>query len=134
LPHNQPLRLVIDEDLNWKIAPELCARGYLDSTSAYQWGIAGRKVADPVWLYIIARSGIPSVLVTFDNKMPVVHTAAINRRGSTLAIIDSKADRRALTREEYTREVTHRWAHRIANQPVGTRYKYTLRGGKLIKV
>jgi hypothetical protein len=125
---------VIDEDLSWKISPELRARGYADTTSAHEWGIAGRKVKDPLWLYIIARSGVPSVLVTFDNKMPVVHRVAILRRHATLAVIDSKSTRRGLTREEYTREVAHRWAHRMSAQPVGSRYKYNLRGRKLLTV
>lgn len=71
---------------------------------------------------------IPSVLVTFDNKMPVVHRQAILRRRSTLAVIDSQADRKGRTREEYTREVIHKWAHRMANQPGGSRFKYTISG------
>ena len=132
MPHNPPLRLVIDEDLNWKIGIELRARGYLETTSASEWGIAGRKVKDPLWLYIIERTGVPSVLVTFDNKMPRVHRSAIIRRGSTLAIIDSKADRKGLTREEYTREVIHKRVHMICSQPKGSRYVYTLTGRRLL--
>ncbi len=128
------MRLVIDEDLSWKISPELRARGYRDTTSAYEWGIAGRRVKDPVWLYIIHRSGVPSVLVTFDNKMPTVHRQAIVRRRSTLAIIDSRADRKGRTREEYTREVVHKWAHRMAAQSPGSRFKYTLSGRREIVV
>lgn len=104
------------------------ARGYHDATSAKDWGIAGRRVKDPLWLYIIARSGIPSVLVSFDNKMIRVHADAIRLRGSTLAIIDSKADRQGRTREEYTREVIHRFAHRMAAQKPGERFIYRLRG------
>ena len=90
-PKTPPLRFVIDEDLNWKIAPELRARGYRDATSAYEWGIAGTRVKDPLWLYIIERSHVPSVLGSFDNKMSRVHAARIRKRGSTVAIIDSKA-------------------------------------------
>ncbi|MGH3071493.1 MAG: hypothetical protein ACRDNB_04375 [Gaiellaceae bacterium] len=132
MPHKPALRLVIDEDLNWKIAIELRARGYLDTTSAEEWGVAGRSVKDPLWLYIIERSNVPSVLVTFDNKMPRVHKDAILKQHSTLAVIDSKADRQGLTREEYTREVIHRRAHGMRTQPKGTRYKYTLTGRKLL--
>lgn len=131
-PPNQPLRLVLDEDLSWYVARELRARGYRDATSAFEWGIAGRKVEDPLWLYIIARTGIPSVLVTFDNKMTTVHRAAILRRKSTLAVIDSAGDHLGRRREEYKREVVHRWAHRMQAQAPETRYLYRLNGRKLI--
>jgi hypothetical protein len=87
-----------------------------------------------VWLYIIKRSGIPSVLVTFDNKMPTVHRASILKRGSTLAVVDSKADRQGLTREQYTHEVIHRWAHRMARQTAGSRFRYSLSGRMVIPV
>ena len=66
------MRLVMDEDVNWKIAPELTARGY-DATSSTQLGLAGRRVKDPVWLYILTRQGVPCVLVTYDNGMPGRH-------------------------------------------------------------
>jgi hypothetical protein len=132
LPPNQPLRLIVDEDLDWKISPELRARGYRDTTSAFECGVANKSVKDPVWLWLIERSGTPSVLVTFDNKMPVVHRAAIIRRGSTLAVVDSKAPRDGLTREEYTRDVVHRWAHRMVAQVQGTRRKYTRTGSSRI--
>lgn len=77
---------------------------------------------DPVWLYLLSRESHACVLVTYDNKMPVVHADAVRKRGSTLAVIDSKADREGLTVEEYKREVVHRWAHRMAMQQPGTRY------------
>jgi hypothetical protein len=128
------LRLILDEDMNRNIAYELRRRGYRDATSASHLGLAGRGVKDPVWLYIIARSQTPSVLVTYDNKMCRVHRAAILRRGSTLAVIDNRADRRGRTREEYAREVIHRWAHRMADQTPGTRFLYRLSGRRRIVV
>jgi len=97
-------------------------------------GLAGRRVKDPVWLYIISRQIPACVLVTFDNKMPTRHAFDVLRRNSTIAVIDSKADRKRLTREQYTREVVHRWAHRIANQPRGSRFAYRLSGRSLITV
>jgi hypothetical protein len=121
------LQLVLDEDVNWKIAPELTARGY-DATSSWQMGLAGRRVKDPVWLFILSRQPTPNVLVTFDNDMPRGHRGELLKRATTLAVIDSKADRRGLTREQYTREVVHRWAHRMAVQTAGTRYSYRLTG------
>jgi hypothetical protein len=134
LPHRARCVLVIDEDLNWKVAAELRARGFASTTSVYERGLAGRGMKDPVWLYLLSREPTARVLVTFDNKMPTVHRASILRRGSTLAIIDSKADREGLTTEEYKRDVMHRWAHRMAAQQPGTRYKYRLRGRSLIKL
>jgi hypothetical protein len=125
------LRLVIDEDCNWKIAPELTARGY-DATSSEQLGLAGRNVKDPIWLYILARWHTPYVLITFDNKMPRRHRDELLKRNTTLAVIDSKADRKGRTREEYTREVVHRWAHRMAAQASGERFKYSLSGRQKI--
>jgi hypothetical protein len=74
---------------------------------------------DPVWLYLLSREADPCVLVTYDNKMPIVHDGAILKRGSTLAVIDSKADRDGLRVEEYKREVIHRRAHRMAMQQPG---------------
>ena len=127
------MRFVLDEDVNWKIAPELTARGY-EATSSEQMGLAGRRVKDPVWLYILTRQSAPCVLVTFDNKMPTRHRLELLKRDSTLAVIDSKADRKGLSREEYTRDVIHRWAHRIAEQAQGERYKYRLSGRSLINL
>lgn len=121
------MRLVLDEDINWKIALELAARGYA-VTSSEQMGLAGRRVKDPVWLYILSRQPEPCILISFDNKMPTRHRDDLKRRKSTVAYIDSKAPRGGLSREQYTREAIHRWAHRIAQQPAGTLYKYRLNG------
>jgi hypothetical protein len=96
-------------------------------------GLAGRRIKDPLWLYILTRQSEPCVLVTFDNRMPTRHRADLVKRKTTLALIDSKSDRRGLTREEYTREVIHRSAHRMANQPQGSRYKYRLSGRSKIR-
>ncbi len=121
----------MDEDVNWKIAPELTARGR-DATSSEQMGLARRRVKDPVWLYILSRQPAPCVLVTFDNDMPRRHRSDLVKRASTLAIIDSKADRRGLTREQYTRDVVHKWAHRMANQAPGSRFRYRLNGRSVV--
>lgn len=68
-------------------------------------GLASRRVKDPLWLFILSRRPTPGVLVTFDNDMPTRHRGELLKRGSTLAVIDSKADRKGLSREQYTREV-----------------------------
>jgi hypothetical protein len=93
-------------------------------------GLAGRRVKDPVWLYILSRQLAPCVLISFDNKMPTRHRADLIRRKSTVAYVDSKAPRAGRNREQYTREVIHKW-HRMANQAPGTLYKYRLNGRTL---
>jgi hypothetical protein len=60
--------------------------------------------------------------------MPRRHKVDLIKRVSTLAVIDSKADKGGLTREQYTREVVHRWAHRMANQTPGSRFRYRING------
>ncbi|MGH9918104.1 MAG: hypothetical protein ACRD6W_04435 [Nitrososphaerales archaeon] len=75
--------------MNWKIAPELTARGY-DATSSEQMHLAGRRVKDPVWLYILSRQRVQCVLVSFDNKMPTRHRQDLLKRRSTVAYIDTK--------------------------------------------
>ena len=121
------MRLVLDEDVNWKIAPELTARGY-EASSSEQMGLAGRRVKDPVWLYILSRQAVPCVLVSFDNKMATRHKNDLIKRQSTVAWVDSKFPRGNRTREQYTREVIHRWAHRMESQAPGTCYRYRLNG------
>lgn len=83
----------------------------------------GRK--DPVWLKYLSEQPGACVLVTFDNKMPLVHTAELKRFKSTVAVVDSKADRGDLVEHEYYRDVVHRWAHRMAAQRPGTIRKYS---------
>ncbi len=118
--HDQ-LQIVLDENLPWSIAKELKARGFT-ATSNYALNASGVK--DPEWLEIVAHLSPSSVLVTFDNAMPVEHEAWLRSLGITLAIIDSKSHAGGLTPEQYWRDVIHRHAHRIAGQPLGSWVKY----------
>lgn len=120
------MRLILDEDLNRRIVLELRRRGYRDTTSVWDLGLANRSMKDPVWLFILSRYSSPSVLVTYDNKMPTVHRSDLARRGTTLAVVDNdkrKWARAGLSREEFSREVVHRWAHRMAEQEPGSRFR-----------
>jgi hypothetical protein len=54
--------------------------------------------------------------------------------GTTLAVIDKKAEPPDLTREEYWREVVHRHAHRMANQDAGSTWKYRRAGRREISI
>jgi hypothetical protein len=106
----------------------------LGTTSAKEWGLANRSMKDPVWLYILARWSEPCTLISYDNKMPVVHRDSLLKQASTVAIIDSKGDRGGLGVEEYKREVMHRWAHRMAVQSPGTVVKYWRTGSRTLTI
>jgi len=56
-----------------------------------------------------------------DNKMHLVHAAELEHFGLTVAIIN-RAGLSAWhdTEEAYTRDVAHRFAHRMQEQPAGT--------------
>lgn len=112
---------------------ELRARGFRDATSVYELSMAGKGTKDPAVLAFLATASQPSsVLVTFDNKMPRAHRSTIWKHKSTLAVIDSKAERAGLTREEYTRDVIHRWAHRMERQRTSSGRKYSRAGSRKI--
>lgn len=116
-------RIIIDATCPWRIAEELAARGYAEATSPHQLGDA--KIKDPQLLRMIQADLEPAILVTYDNKMPVEHHALLEELGTTLAVIDKARVPPYLTREQYWREVIHRHAHRFAQQPEGTRFKYS---------
>jgi len=115
------LQIVLDENLPWSIAAELKARG---CTATSNYALNGSGLKDPEWLEIVAHLSPPSVLVTFDNAMPVEHGAWLRSLGVTLAIIDSKSHPDDLTPEQFWRDVIHRHAHRIARQAPGSWWKY----------
>ena len=125
-------RLIVDATFPWRIAEELVARGYRDATSPYELGDA--KIKDPPLLKLIHDSLEPAVLVTFDNKMPVEHAALLIPYGTTLAVVDKKAEPPDLTREEYWREVIHRHAHRMANQEPGSAWRYRRAGRREVSI
>lgn len=76
-------RIVLDEDINWKLYTELQRRGHTDATAVAHEGIDGKK--DGALFKALAGSYEPFVLVTWDNKMPRVHSAEIAHHGTTIA-------------------------------------------------
>ena len=66
----------------------------------------------------------PVVLVTYDNKMPIEHSAEVKRHKMTIAIIDKDKRPVDLTEEQYWREVIHRHAHKFVAQAPGSVWKY----------
>ncbi len=119
--------MVLDENLPWSIAAELRARGYA-ATSNYALNANGLE--DPEWLQVVANLSLPSVLLTYDNAMPVGHGPWLRSLDVTLAVIDSRQPLRHLTPEQYWRDVIHRHAHRFVTQEPGSWWRYRTRGGR----
>lgn len=111
--------------MNWKLARELCQRGFRDATSVRGLGLANQKVKDGALIKRLARHHEPCVLVAWDNKMSRGHRQELDHFGLTLAVVDKYADRGGLDEEEYYRDVIHREAHRIAAQPHSSIYIYS---------
>jgi hypothetical protein len=122
LPH-EPRRIVLDEDINWKLAKELRRRGLRNAVSNRELELLGMK--DGQLIKALAGKYEPCVLVAWDNKMHLAHAEVLRHFGLTLAVIDQYAERGDLTEEEYYREVIHRWAHRIVFQQPGVVVKYS---------
>lgn len=116
-------RLVLDEDINWKLAKELRRRGLRNTSSNKELELLEKK--DGALIKALAEEHEPCVLIAWDNKMHLSHAAALAHFGLTLAVIDKYAKRGDLSEEEYYREVIHRWAHRIVLQKPGTIVKYS---------
>jgi hypothetical protein len=120
------LQIVLDENLPWSIASELTARGY-KATSNFALNASGTE--DPEWLEIVANLAAPSVLVTFDNAMPIEHGDLLRTLGITLAIIAAGTRPTGRTLGEYWREVIHRHAHLIVTQDPRSWWRYR-QGGR----
>jgi hypothetical protein len=121
-PH-EPRRIVLDEDINWKLAKELRYRGLRAASSNKDLHLLGKK--DGALIKALAEQHEPCVLVAWDNKMHLSHAHALDHFDLTLAVVDKYADRGVLTDEEYYREVIHRWAHRMVFQKPGSVVKYS---------
>jgi hypothetical protein len=124
-------RVVLDEDIGWKLAQQLHGRGRSDATSVLQEDLGECK--DGALLKALATGYEPFVLVTWDNKMPAVHAAELAHHGTTLAVVDERwfKQRSGLPDTEqrrYIRDVVHRWLHRIELLPPGERLFFSPRG------
>jgi hypothetical protein len=121
-------RIVLDEDINWKLMHELRGRGRADATAVKAEGLDGRK--DAALFKILRRDYEPYVLVTYDNKMPAVHAAEMAHHETTVAVVSEAAFRRKGGDDPapYIRDVIHRWLHRIEAQPAGSRRRYSPSG------
>jgi hypothetical protein len=109
--------LVLDEDLDFRLADTLKRRGYRDAAHLREHGLLGR--GDHVVIPALRRLTPPVVLVTFDNGMPYEHGGLLRRLRLPVAVVDSRAARSPLTESEYLFDVVHRWAHRMSRMQPG---------------
>jgi len=121
----EPRRIILDEDMNWKLARELCQRGFRDATSVRGLGLANQNVKDGALIKGLAEHHEPCLLVAWDNKMYRNHRQELDHFALTLAVIDKYADRGGLNEEEYYRDVIHREVHRMAAQLLSSIYIYS---------
>jgi hypothetical protein len=126
-------RVVLDEDINWKLSQELVRRGRPDATAVSRLAIDGKP--DGALFKALAHGGYePFVLVTYDNKMLEVHAAEIEHHGTTIAVVDERAFKASggagRAQEPYIRDVVHRWLHRIEMLAAGTLRIYSPSGSR----
>lgn len=116
-------RLVIDEDISRKLSFELQRRGRGNAIAVLDARLNGRKDGA---LFKALIDFEPCVLVTYDNRMPFVHSRELEHHGTTVAVVSRRAFRRSwhTVEDSYIRDVVHRWAHVIEMQTAGTVRSY----------
>jgi hypothetical protein len=123
-------RVVLDEDIGWKLMQQLRGRGRADATAVIPEGL--RELKDGALVKRLAHDYEPFVLVTWDNKMPVAHREALEHHGTTLAVVDQAWFRRNAQsdseQQRYIHDVVHRWLHRIETLAPGERRFYSPTG------
>jgi hypothetical protein len=117
-----PRIIVIDENLNKRLATELSYRGR-NATSVAALGLRGSS--DPELLLKLDSQLDDWVLVTADDALPEDHAEQIEAVGATVAAVDPNRYP-AWHLEAWRREIVHRWAHAIHVQQAGTARRYGL--------
>ncbi len=124
--YSQPDRiLVIDEDLNPRLATELKRRGR-PAFGVKELGWRGK--IDPYILRALAERFDDPVIVTGDDHMPDHHAEIIEQLLPTIATI-APCEPQDPLEDAYEREIVHKWAHVIHAQEKGTIRRYHLTGG-----
>jgi len=118
--------LLIDENLTPRIAAELRKRRK-NSIAIVKTNLKGSN--DPDLLRAIAREYKGAVLVTADDNMPATHADVLAETAVTLAIVAALPNA-GYSHEEWEREIVHRWAHKMEEQPPGSVRRYFLAGGR----
>ncbi|HTA36561.1 MAG TPA: hypothetical protein VK761_07590 [Solirubrobacteraceae bacterium] len=131
MPLPERRRLVLDEDINWKLSTELQRRGRSDATGVVPEKLAGLKDAA---LFKALAAHEPFVLVTWDNKMFSAHAAELNHHRATVAMVDERWFKQKglapAEQEPYIRDVVHRWLHRIERLAPGSLRIYSPSGSR----
>jgi hypothetical protein len=123
-------KLVIDADLNKRIATELKRRGR-DAVGVSE--LQMRHALDPDLLRALAQLFHDEhwVLVTGDDNMPAVHADVIAEVKATIATIDPRRPSPYADNEDgWGREIVHRWAHLMERQPSGMIRRYSEGGSR----
>ncbi|MBU1226419.1 MAG: DUF5615 family PIN-like protein [Actinobacteria bacterium] len=117
--------LVIDENLNPRLATELNKRGFVARRVRY-FGLSGEKDHELLPALKEQLAGSDWMLITADDRMPHTHGPLLDELGITVATIDPRVpDGRLL--EEWRRDVVHRWVHKMEEQAQGTIRRYSER-------
>lgn len=117
------LRIVVDEDLNKRLATELNARGR--TAIAVSELELHRQLDEPLLESLVRELGEPTdwILVTGDDAMPDEHADALERLQVTVGTVDPRQPS-AMTQDAWRRDIIHRWAHAIQRQTPGTVRRY----------
>lgn len=122
-----PRLLVVDDSLSKRIATEFKRRGR-NAVSVSELGLKGEK--DPPLLERLNEIDSDCVLITGDDAMPATHAEELRRFGTTVAVIVPWERASGLEEPQWERDIAHRWAHLMEEQPRGTVYRYSRRGRK----
>jgi hypothetical protein len=130
--------LVIDENLNPRLARELRNRG---RRARPVEDLAMKSALDPELIRRVFAFFDDPVLVTADDAMPAEHGDVLKSVQATIATVRPwdalHADigdwegQKHRTEEEWSQEVVHRWAHRMQTQQRGTWRRYSVNSHSL---
>jgi hypothetical protein len=127
--------LIIDADLNPRIAGELRKRGRAARSLQHE-GL--KDLEDPAMLRAVYAQYEDPVVVTSDDDMPLLHAAEVAELDATLAVIEPwerhpesviARDDTTSMEETYEREIIHRWCQTMQGQARGSVRRYFLSGG-----
>jgi hypothetical protein len=120
----EPVRLIIDADINKRVATELNGRGRMaTATSELE---LHHETDEPLLRALSKELGDTAtwVLVTGDDAMPDDHGEVLAELHVSLATIDPRRPG-GVAEDSWRREVVHRWAHAMEAQAVGSIRRYS---------